>query len=70
MVDFTIKLRNIIKLVKFSESNMEARKLNEPFGFLVSSLDNLVSRSQVNHQEKYKDKKTEKEELYTCDMQT
>ena len=32
-----------IKLI-ISENNAQARKLNEPFGYLVSSLANLGSR--------------------------
>ena len=31
-------------LIKFSENNVHARKLNEPAGFLVSSLNNSGSR--------------------------
>ena len=32
------------RLIKFSENNVQARKLNEPVGFLVSLLNNLGSR--------------------------
>ena len=43
---------------------MQARKLNEPVGFLVSYLNNLGSRKQVKSKEIHtRKKKTKKEKL-------
>ena len=42
---------------------MRARKLNEPFGYLVSSLANLGSRWQVKRKKKEKAKSKRKKEL-------
>ena len=58
-------------MIKFSENNVQARKLNEPVGFLVSSLNYFGSRKQVNDRKKYKGKIENKEELiYTCTSST
>ena len=39
---------------------MQARKLPEPVGFIVSSLDNLGSRQQVKSKEIQREKKKSK----------
>ena len=36
----------ITRYIKRNENNVQARKLNEPVGFLVSSLNNLGSTKQ------------------------
>ena len=46
---------------KCNENNVQARKLNEPVGFLVSSLNNLGSRKQVKSKEIQREKKKEKQ---------
>ena len=46
---------------KCNENNMKARKLNEPVGFLVSSVSNLGSRQQVKSKEIQREKKKEKQ---------
>ena len=49
------------RLIKFNENNVRARKLNEPVGFLVSSLNKLVStfRQRVKSKEIQQEKKRE-----------
>ena len=69
-VDITILQRNITtkrRLIKIRENIVQARTPNEPVDFLVSSLNYLGSRQQVNDRKKYKGKQANKEELiYTC----
>ena len=47
-----------------NENNVQARKLNEPVGFLVSYLNNLGSRKQVKSKEIHTRKKNK--EGKTC----
>ena len=58
------------RLIKCNENNMQAWKLNEPVGFLVSALNNYGSRQQVKSQEiqrekKIKNKKQRRNNLFT-----
>ena len=58
------------RLIKCNENNMQAWKLNEPVGFLVSALNNYGSRQQVKSKEiqrekKIKNKKQRKNNLFT-----
>ena len=57
-------------LIKCNENNMQAWKLNEPVGFLVSALNNYGSRQQVKSKEiqrekKIKNKKQRRNNLFT-----
>ena len=45
------------RLIKCNENNMQAWKLNEPVGFLVSALNNYGSRQQVKSKEIQREKK-------------
>ena len=47
-------------MFEFSENNVQARKLNEAVGFLVSSMNYFGSKWQVNDRKKYKGKKENK----------
>ena len=54
------------RYIKCNENNVQAWKLNEPVGFLVSSLNNLGSRQRVKSKEiqlEKKKNKTKKEEV-------
>ena len=54
------------RYIKCNENNVQARKLNEPVGFLFSSLNNLGSRQRVKSEEiqlEKKKNKTKKEEV-------
>ena len=51
------------RLIKFNENNVRARKLNEPVGFLVSSLNNLVSTFRYHVKSKEIQQEKKKEEL-------
>ena len=58
------------RLIKCNENNMQAWKLNEPVGFLVSALNNYGSRLQVKSKEiqrekKIKNKKQRRNNLFT-----
>ena len=58
------------RLIKCNENNMQAWKLNEPVGFLVSALNNYSSRQQVKSKEiqqekKIKNKKQRRNNLFT-----
>ena len=58
------------RLIKCRENNMQAWKLNEPVGFLVSALNNYGSRQQVKSKEiqrekKIKNKKQRRNNLFT-----
>ena len=58
------------RLIKCNENNMQAWKLNEPVGFLVSALNNYGSRQQVKSKEiqrekKIKNKKQRRNNLFT-----
>ena len=58
------------RLIKCNENNMQAWKLNEPVGFLVSALNNYGSRQQVKSKEiqrekKSKNKKQRRNNLFT-----
>ena len=45
------------RLIKCNENNMQAWKLNEPVGFLVSAVNNYGSRQQVKSKEIQREKK-------------
>ena len=51
-----MELKILKKIIKFSENNVQAGKLNELVGFLVSSLNNFGSMQQVNDQLKNRSK--------------
>ena len=58
------------RLIKCNENNMQAWKLNEPVGFLVSALNNYGTRQQVKSKEiqrekKIKNKKQRRNNLFT-----
>lgn len=58
------------RLIKCRENNMQAWKLNELVGFLVSALNNYGSRQQVKSKEiqrekKIKNKKQRRNNLFT-----
>ena len=57
------------RYIKCNENNVQARELNEPLGFLVSSLNNLGSRQRVKSKEiqleKKKNKTKKKEVIFT-----
>ena len=44
MVKHSRKFNYITRYFECNENNVQARKLNEPVGFLVGSLNNLGSR--------------------------
>lgn len=56
MVDFYNLVNNIPEknLITFSENNGQTGKLNERIGFLVSSLNSLGSKEQVNDKKNVK----------------
>ena len=54
------------RYIKCNENNVQARKVNEPVGFLVSPLNNLGPRYRVKSKEMQLEKKknkTKKEEV-------
>ena len=49
------------RYIKYNENNVQARKLNEAVGFLVSSLNNLGSRQQIKSKEIQRKKRKAKQ---------